>query len=536
MTDLSVWSDEETRPRRRRRRRKKNGRGKGALAVVIVAAAGRWRPRRGRRARHRAACTSSRTPSPSSSAPDYPGPGQGEVRDRGEVRADRRRRRPDPEGRGRGQEQPGLRRGRQRRPGRVQAPARLLPAAAQDARRRRPGRRCSTRRRGSRPGSRCRRGCGWTRPSAARQGDQAAARGLREGAQEAGRRARPARLRRRTTRRASCTRRPTTCSRTRPSTTCSSSCSRPTRPPPRRPAWSAPSATPEEIVIIASLVEAEARNAEDFGKVARVVYNRLEQGMPLQFDSTVNYALKADKQIVTYEDLERRLAVQHLQAHRPAAGADQLARAGGADRGRQPDRRATGCTSSPPTPRRARRSSPATTRSSCSSRTSSSRTSDGRPGAPGRRARVADRALAVAGAAPGGVRRTSGWSAGPTTRTTWPRPAWPASWRAGRVLGRAVADHAAQGGRAAAARRRVAEWSRRWAARTPCCSRDGRRVGENTDVPGMVGGPGGARGRPGRPGRRARRGRDRPRPRWRRWRRWPTRSGAYVRDPARRRA
>ena len=61
----------------------------------------------------------------------------------------------------------------------------------------------------------------------------------------------------------------------------------------------------EEIVIIASLVEAEARNAEDFGKVARVVYNRLEQGMPLQFDSTVNYALKADKEIVTYEDLAR---------------------------------------------------------------------------------------------------------------------------------------------------------------------------------------------------------------------------------------
>jgi UPF0755 protein len=61
--------------------------------------------------------------------------------------------------------------------------------------------------------------------------------------------------------------------------------------------------TPEEIVIIASLVEAEARNAQDFGKVARVVYNRLAQGMPLQFDSTVNYALKADKQIVTYQDL-----------------------------------------------------------------------------------------------------------------------------------------------------------------------------------------------------------------------------------------
>ena len=60
---------------------------------------------------------------------------------------------------------------------------------------------------------------------------------------------------------------------------------------------------PEEIVIVASLVEAEARLDEDFGKVARVVYNRLEAGMPLQFDSTVNYALKADKEIVTYEDL-----------------------------------------------------------------------------------------------------------------------------------------------------------------------------------------------------------------------------------------
>jgi len=60
---------------------------------------------------------------------------------------------------------------------------------------------------------------------------------------------------------------------------------------------------PHEIVVIASLVEAEARHDEDFGKVARVVYNRLEQGMPLQFDSTVNYALKADKELVTLEDL-----------------------------------------------------------------------------------------------------------------------------------------------------------------------------------------------------------------------------------------
>jgi UPF0755 protein len=61
--------------------------------------------------------------------------------------------------------------------------------------------------------------------------------------------------------------------------------------------------TPYEIVTIASLVEAEARHAQDYGKVSRVVYNRLKQGMPLQFDSTVNYALNADKEIVTNQDL-----------------------------------------------------------------------------------------------------------------------------------------------------------------------------------------------------------------------------------------
>ncbi|MFZ3565797.1 endolytic transglycosylase MltG [Streptomyces sp. BH097] len=46
-----------------------------------------------------------------------------------------------------------------------------------------------------------------------------------------------------------------------------------------------------ETVIIASIVQAEADTHEDMGKVARVVYNRLDQGMPLQMDSTINYAL-----------------------------------------------------------------------------------------------------------------------------------------------------------------------------------------------------------------------------------------------------
>jgi UPF0755 protein len=50
--------------------------------------------------------------------------------------------------------------------------------------------------------------------------------------------------------------------------------------------------TPYQAVIVASLVEREARVAEDRGKVARVVYNRLERKMPLQIDATVLYAIE----------------------------------------------------------------------------------------------------------------------------------------------------------------------------------------------------------------------------------------------------
>lgn len=48
--------------------------------------------------------------------------------------------------------------------------------------------------------------------------------------------------------------------------------------------------TPREIVTIASIIQAEARLAEDFGKVSRVIYNRLDDGLALQMDSTVAFA------------------------------------------------------------------------------------------------------------------------------------------------------------------------------------------------------------------------------------------------------
>jgi UPF0755 protein len=44
------------------------------------------------------------------------------------------------------------------------------------------------------------------------------------------------------------------------------------------------------VVTKASLVQAEAGSVEDMGKVARVLDNRLSDGMPLQLDTTVNYA------------------------------------------------------------------------------------------------------------------------------------------------------------------------------------------------------------------------------------------------------
>ncbi|GGW11890.1 aminodeoxychorismate lyase [Streptomyces capoamus] len=46
-----------------------------------------------------------------------------------------------------------------------------------------------------------------------------------------------------------------------------------------------------QAVTIASIVQAEASTKADMGKVARVILNRLNSGMPLQMDSTLHYAL-----------------------------------------------------------------------------------------------------------------------------------------------------------------------------------------------------------------------------------------------------
>ncbi len=57
-----------------------------------------------------------------------------------------------------------------------------------------------------------------------------------------------------------------------------------------------------QTVTIASMVQAEAAGAADMGKVARVIYNRLDHGLPLQMDSTLNYALGRSVLDTTHRD------------------------------------------------------------------------------------------------------------------------------------------------------------------------------------------------------------------------------------------
>ena len=163
--------------------------------------------------------------------------------------------------------------------------------------------------------------------------------------------------------------------------------------------------------------------------------------MPLQLDSTVVYVLKTKAE----PDHDRRcsgpgLAVQHLQAHRPAADADRRARGEGHRGGAVARRRAPGCTSSPPTratARRVRDELPGPPRGTCAKFRAYCRTRRLlTPAGALRRARLADRATRSRRCCTGRRTTRSGWT-GPTRRSRSPSadagrrssPAWTASWR-----------------------------------------------------------------------------------------------------------
>lgn len=70
-------------------------------------------------------------------------------------------------------------------------------------------------------------------------------------------------------------------------------------------AKASPAKDPYQALIMASLLEREANRQEDRLKVARVFYNRLAQGMPLQSDATVAYANDITGRVWT-TDAERK--------------------------------------------------------------------------------------------------------------------------------------------------------------------------------------------------------------------------------------
>ena len=63
------------------------------------------------------------------------------------------------------------------------------------------------------------------------------------------------------------------------------------------------SLTPYQVLIVASLIEREAKIPEDQAKIARVIYNRLQQNIPLGIDATLCYYLAEKPCSLTTSDL-----------------------------------------------------------------------------------------------------------------------------------------------------------------------------------------------------------------------------------------
>ncbi|MBH9967165.1 endolytic transglycosylase MltG [Rossellomorea oryzaecorticis] len=62
--------------------------------------------------------------------------------------------------------------------------------------------------------------------------------------------------------------------------------------------------TAHQLLTMASLIEEEATEKADRGKISSVFYNRIEEEMPLQTDPTVLYALGEHKPRTNYDDLK----------------------------------------------------------------------------------------------------------------------------------------------------------------------------------------------------------------------------------------
>ncbi|MBO6013660.1 MAG: endolytic transglycosylase MltG [Bacteroidales bacterium] len=67
--------------------------------------------------------------------------------------------------------------------------------------------------------------------------------------------------------------------------------------------------TPQEVSIVCSIAEEETANRQERGTVARLYWNRLQRGMPLQADPTVKFAVG--------DPTLRRILTRHLQTPSP---------------------------------------------------------------------------------------------------------------------------------------------------------------------------------------------------------------------------
>ena len=107
---------------------------------------------------------------------------------------------------------------------------------------------------------------------------------------------------------------------------------------------------PYEVVIVASLIEREAKVPEDRPKIARVIYNRLAPGQTPRASTPRSSTPSAQgHRRLTAEPAEDRLALQPCARRRPAADADRLAGPGLARGGAATRPTATGSTTCWPT-------------------------------------------------------------------------------------------------------------------------------------------------------------------------------------------
>ena len=95
-----------------------------------------------------------------------------------------------------------------------------------------------------------------------------------------------------------------------------------------RPQWDSLAGTfgmsRNDAVTLASIIEKEARLADERPLISAVYHNRLRRHMPLQADPTVQFALGHHVDRVTFKELDHQVTVQHVSPSRIAAGANRV--------------------------------------------------------------------------------------------------------------------------------------------------------------------------------------------------------------------